>query len=188
MTRYSNSSDYFSILIPVEPFVFNIPTTSGGNPITSVTDGVGGQVTFNSLPTAFLTVDPTSTGAYAPPTTFQFLTNLPTTAYSGTPFNFIETSTGITLKITGYDVLTTNVGGVVTAAYTNVTGLAFDTSAIYYPFASGNFTFSQDSNNNTFGNGEIEIVPTPALLPGLLGMGIAAWRKRKQEAMEDVEV
>lgn len=29
-------------------------------------------------------------------------------------------------------------------------------------------------------------IPTPALLPGLLGMGIAAWRKRKGEPAEQV--
>ena len=31
-------------------------------------------------------------------------------------------------------------------------------------------------------------VPTPALLPGLIGMGIAAWRKRKGEAAAETEV
>lgn len=29
-------------------------------------------------------------------------------------------------------------------------------------------------------------IPTPALLPGLLGMGIAAWRKRKNQESEQV--
>lgn len=29
---------------------------------------------------------------------------------------------------------------------------------------------------------EVEAVPTPALLPGLIGLGVAAWRKRKGEA------
>lgn len=29
-----------------------------------------------------------------------------------------------------------------------------------------------------------EAIPTPALLPGLIGMGVAAWRKRKSEAAE----
>ncbi|MFM7447729.1 MAG: PTPA-CTERM sorting domain-containing protein [Leptolyngbyaceae cyanobacterium] len=27
------------------------------------------------------------------------------------------------------------------------------------------------------------VVPTPAMLPGLISMGIAAWRKRRQEEM-----
>lgn len=30
-------------------------------------------------------------------------------------------------------------------------------------------------------------IPTPALLPGLLGMGVAAWRKRKAEAQTEVQ-
>lgn len=33
----------------------------------------------------------------------------------------------------------------------------------------------------------IETVPTPALLPGLVGMGVAAFRKRKSEEEETVE-
>ncbi|WP_088890377.1 PTPA-CTERM sorting domain-containing protein [Leptolyngbya ohadii] len=35
---------------------------------------------------------------------------------------------------------------------------------------------------------DITPVPTPALLPGLVGMGIAAWRKRHQETAEPTEV
>jgi len=30
--------------------------------------------------------------------------------------------------------------------------------------------------------GDPTVVPTPALIPGLIGMGVAAWRKRKAEA------
>jgi hypothetical protein len=37
-------------------------------------------------------------------------------------------------------------------------------------------------DNAGFLNVEYKIIPTPALLPGLIGMGVAAWRKRKQEA------
>ncbi|MFM7450811.1 MAG: PTPA-CTERM sorting domain-containing protein [Leptolyngbyaceae cyanobacterium] len=38
------------------------------------------------------------------------------------------------------------------------------------------------SNFNGPTGGGATVVPTPALLPGLIGMGIAAWRKRKAEA------
>ncbi|MFM7471148.1 MAG: PTPA-CTERM sorting domain-containing protein [Nodosilinea sp.] len=31
-------------------------------------------------------------------------------------------------------------------------------------------------------------VPTPALLPGLIGMGVAAWRKRQGESTVSPEV
>ena len=34
--------------------------------------------------------------------------------------------------------------------------------------------------------GDVTPVPTPVLLPGLLGMGVAAWRKRKAEAQAEV--
>jgi len=30
--------------------------------------------------------------------------------------------------------------------------------------------------------GDPTVVPTPALIPGLIGMGVAAWRKRQAEA------
>ncbi|HEY9751943.1 MAG TPA: PTPA-CTERM sorting domain-containing protein [Coleofasciculaceae cyanobacterium] len=31
-----------------------------------------------------------------------------------------------------------------------------------------------------------QVVLTPALLPGLIGMGVAAWRKRRAEAQPEV--
>jgi len=34
---------------------------------------------------------------------------------------------------------------------------------------------------------ELTSIPTPALLPGLIGMGLAAWRKRKGESVEQSE-
>ncbi|MEM7794638.1 MAG: PTPA-CTERM sorting domain-containing protein [Cyanobacteria bacterium P01_C01_bin.118] len=36
--------------------------------------------------------------------------------------------------------------------------------------------------NGGLDNLRYEAVPTPALLPGLIGMGVAAWRKRQQKA------
>jgi len=30
---------------------------------------------------------------------------------------------------------------------------------------------------------DLRVIPTPAMLPGLIGMGIAAWRKRSQEEL-----
>ncbi|MGI0486802.1 PTPA-CTERM sorting domain-containing protein [Pantanalinema rosaneae CENA516] len=35
-------------------------------------------------------------------------------------------------------------------------------------------------------NNSVRQVPTPALLPGLIGMGVAAWRKRKGEVADEV--
>lgn len=60
----------------------------------------------------------------------------------------------ITFRIYGYDAK--NVSG-------NSSGLSLD---------------------NVFVHGDVTSVPTPALLPGLVGMGIAALRKRKQQEAE----
>lgn len=51
-----------------------------------------------------------------------------------------------------------------------------------------NFTFNGGANSSnapvTFG--ALQEVPTPALLPGLVGMGVAALRRRKQQSEESV--
>lgn len=46
----------------------------------------------------------------------------------------------------------------------------------------------QDVSSITGFRAELETVPipTPALLPGLIGLGAAAWRKRKQGAAQEV--
>ena len=54
---------------------------------------------------------------------------------------------------------------------------------------SSNVSFFESDNHTiaeTFDNtpGNPLVVPTPAMLPGLISMGIAAWRKRKAEAAE----
>lgn len=46
----------------------------------------------------------------------------------------------------------------------------------------GSFTLSGSTIS-----GQITVVPTPALLPGLIGMGLAAMRKRKNEQVEHSE-
>ena len=54
------------------------------------------------------------------------------------------------------------------------------------------FGFEVQTDDNVFGRGSATIsnfsaptaIPTPALLPGLIGLGVAALRKRKAEAVE----
>jgi hypothetical protein len=73
--------------------------------------------------------------------------------------------------------------------------------SIYY-IAAGALTDASSINWNTLGiekgNGDpgpglshasvyYNVIPTPALLPGLIGMGVAAVRKRKGEAEESAE-
>lgn len=55
--------------------------------------------------------------------------------------------------------------------------------------AGDSFGFQVYTVDNILGRGSATItnfngpvVPTPALLPGLIGMGVAAWRRRKAEA------
>jgi hypothetical protein len=52
--------------------------------------------------------------------------------------------------------------------------------------AVGRFTSQLSSTNNRSRYSfSIEAVPTPALLPGLIGMGIAAFRRKKEEVEEN---
>lgn len=50
---------------------------------------------------------------------------------------------------------------------------------------TGNLNASQNGAARLFETTQTA-VPTPALLPGLIGMGIAAWRKRKGELIEEI--
>ena len=49
--------------------------------------------------------------------------------------------------------------------------------------ASGSFTADFNPNNFSLSTIGVQTVPTPALLPGLIGMGVAAVRKRKQKEL-----
>lgn len=57
------------------------------------------------------------------------------------------------------------------------------------PLAAGNFLVNVVSSSGAKIDYTYDIeanpVPTPALLPGLIGMGVAAWRKRKGEMAEE---
>ncbi|MFM7450149.1 MAG: PTPA-CTERM sorting domain-containing protein [Leptolyngbyaceae cyanobacterium] len=55
------------------------------------------------------------------------------------------------------------------------------TEATFSVGGSGDLAY--DADNLSYAQNST-VVPTPALLPGLIGMGIAAWRKRKGEAAE----
>ncbi|GAB4462251.1 MAG: hypothetical protein OHK0037_12850 [Elainellaceae cyanobacterium] len=48
--------------------------------------------------------------------------------------------------------------------------------------AIGRFTSQTDFTNPSTYSLSLKVVPTPALLPGLVGMGLAALRKRREEA------
>jgi len=54
--------------------------------------------------------------------------------------------------------------------------------------ATGKFTAQSGFNPTSYSLSiKAAAVPTPALLPGLIGMGVAAWRKRKGESAAQAE-
>ncbi len=58
-------------------------------------------------------------------------------------------------------------------------------AAQFRPEAEINYVYLREVNDDIVpiplggGGGGAQVVPTPALLPGLVGLGIAAWRKRR---------
>ncbi len=58
------------------------------------------------------------------------------------------------------------------------------TSLTHVTFKSG--ILDTTKNGSTY-SADLTSIPTPALLPGLIGMGVAAWRKRKGESVEQAE-
>ncbi len=68
--------------------------------------------------------------------------------------------------------------------FLRASGDVFGFGSITSQFA-GNLTVGSTVTRNL--SGDITAVPTPALLPGLVGMGLAALRKRKEEGAEQPE-
>jgi len=73
----------------------------------------------------------------------------------------------------------------------SITGRLFDTEGGELP-AIGTFDPVQDVaftkvNGSSFYSGDVTAVPTPALLPGLVGIGLTAVRKRKKQGSEEEE-
>lgn len=74
-------------------------------------------------------------------------------------------------------------GGILTGFFTNGLGKTVAKGSF-----AGQFNDIQATGTNTFsGTLVANEVPTPALLPGLVGMGVAALRKRKSEELETEE-
>lgn len=66
----------------------------------------------------------------------------------------------------------------------NVPSVPFIFNPAAGPAQSFGFTVTDGNDNFFLESLEVETVPTPALLPSLLGMGMAALRKRRNEATE----
>jgi hypothetical protein len=113
---------------------------------------------------------------------WNFLTNEPTTG--GNPdFAFVTIGSGLNTLATIANATTSPAG-----IFLRQTGL----SSFNYTFnTAGTYTIGIGVvDNNDFiassalqiGNADYKAVPTPALLPALVGFGVAALRKRKQDA------
>ncbi len=90
--------------------------------------------------------------------------------------NFTLTSFNLLRQVTSEgDVFRASYGGFFTPPTTGTPGVGSLTS-------QGTLEFSGSSYSST-----VTAVPTPALLPGVIGMGIAAFRKRKGEATTETE-
>jgi hypothetical protein len=61
----------------------------------------------------------------------------------------------------------------------------FTLSNFYARYQSINGTFGGTTVTGASGVGNVGVVPTPALLPGLIGMGVAALRKKQGEDEQD---
>ena len=85
-------------------------------------------------------------------------------------------------------------GGMV-AALTGTPSTGDQKVGVYYNFFGDNNSdlFNQVKLSSSQAAFEVDniatrtAIPTPALLPGLIGMGVAAWRKRKGESVEQSE-
>lgn len=160
-------------------FSGNPPSVSGSG--STVTLNFSGSAPFNiSGLTGFtgvtgtpvfkpLTVTQTQTpGVYALTAPLSgFITGL---SQGGNPFSFDLTSATIVGGFT--NVTNYFLAGVLTGNFTSLGST----------IATGNAYFGASGNSPLTGRFQATAVPTPALLPSLLGFGVAALRKRKGEA------
>jgi hypothetical protein len=102
--------------------------------------------------------------------------------------NFLSLTNGIKYSLNSFALKQVS-GGSVPSFEANFSG-------VFTPFAVGNglfttqgkFTFNPPTslNGSTY-SASINVIPTPAMLPGVIGMGLAALRKRKSQAAEKTE-
>jgi len=98
---------------------------------------------------------------------------------------FINTIAGTSKSLTGSMV----------AAMTGTPSTGNQGVGVYYNFFGDNNSdlFNKVALSSTANAFEVDniatrtAIPTPALLPGLIGMGVAAWRKRRGESVEQSE-
>jgi hypothetical protein len=150
------------------------------------------QIDFNNT-ADFFSVGNTSTGTFAglQGNGITILNDL--TLPFSSAFDFLQVNGGPTFRITGLSNSSfQNPSGSNFSLFSaNVLGNFIDAGDIT-PGQSNSFIVTAQSDFGKFTNVSINSsvpapVPTPALLPGLVGMGIAALRKRKSEELESVD-
>lgn len=139
----------------------------------------------------FFSVGQTSTGTFAglKGSGVTILNDI-TLPFSGA-FDFLKVNAGPTFRVTGFGTNGVQTFNGLSAFGGNVLGnFIFDGDNT--PVKPSSFILAFDSSDGDFANISIKAddaaaVPTPALLPGLVGMGIAALRKRKSAESETVD-
>lgn len=147
-------------------YLFPDSTSVYGSYSTTVATGNADAIDF----LGYFKFDPEASGFKIPFTSDATWTSTSFNGFKLSSLDFDDNS-----SITGY-TLDTNMGGLDASriAFTGNTfsvnwqGLSFDTNTYV------NVGFKTDSSSTA--------IPTPALLPGLIGLGVAALRKRKAEA------
>lgn len=119
--------------------------------------------------------------------------------------SIVNKTSFVTFSKTGLENITFDLAKFIEPKYVEI-GNAADTFGQFTSRLSGVFnpgntavdeqfsafaTFKQNDAGGTNNVANITLataqIPTPALLPGLIGMGIAAWRKRKGETVDQSE-
>lgn len=125
---------------------------------------------------------PTSGGTILRSAIFTGLAN----QFSGGTFQNLNLQAG-----QSYFIAFQNLGGLIGSNITNDVG-ATSLGISRFGFNNdGSFSFSESGTASTkpilqFIGEPATAVPTPALLPGLIGLGVGVWRKRKTEQAEEL--
>lgn len=121
----------------------------------------------------------TAGGGYVIPPTSDFISNL---VYGGESLSFDLTSlTGFTFNPPGLGALN---GFSFSGKFRTASGAILGNGSLNAIFSIDTLT----GNTSWAASLTATPIPTPALLPGLLGLGLGVLRKRKAEAEETVEV
>lgn len=169
--RVGNTLDFFSATLPAIPPFFAGGSVGQGTAIAAST-GTFANSNFISLPEIKDLALAPSGGTFNSGFVSNFLTGI----------NFL-TGGSASFDLTNF-VYNAASGGA------DITGIFKSGSDSFF----GSGTFTSQLGSLTVGNGPSSYslsltanptpIPTPALLPGLIGLGVAALRKRKAEAVE----